>query len=54
MECKQEIMDLLDELEFFVEGKKWTISFKSGPDDPNAKLRHGIQQGNVQRKKETN
>ena len=52
MECKQEIMDLLDELGIFVEGK-WTISFQSGPDDPNAKLRHGNQQGNVQRK-ETN
>ena len=53
MECKQEIMDLLDELGIFVEGK-WTISFQSGPDDPNAKLRYGSQQGNVQRKKETN
>ena len=37
MECKQEIMDLLDELGVFVEGK-WTISFQSDPDDPNAKL----------------
>ena len=53
LECKQEIMDLLEDLGVFVEGK-WTISFKSDSDDPNAKLKSANESQNLSRKRQTN
>ena len=53
MECKNEIMDLLEDLGYFVEGK-WTLEFKVGDDDPNAKQRLGQSQNTATKRKETN
>ena len=46
-------MDLLEDLGYFVEGK-WTLEFKVGDDDPNAKLRLGQSQNTATKRKETN
>ena len=52
VECRQEIMEMLDGLGIFIPGK-WTLNFKSGDPDPNAMWNN--QQSSVKnKKKETN
>jgi len=53
MECKNEIMDFLEDLGHFIEGK-WTLEFKVDDDDPNAKQRLGQTQNTATKRKETN
>lgn len=52
-ECKEEILELLEDIGMFTEGK-WTISFSSGGDDPNAIQKLGQNQRTQQRDKQTN
>lgn len=52
-ECKEEILELLEEIGVFIDGR-WTLSFHSGGDDPNAKQKLGQNLRTKQRDKQTN